>query len=184
MDTDISSVSVMPVHFYAGTAPFLISSSCGFVRSSLWLLSLFVWWPSCPSLWWPGVSKVTPSSGEALAFSFVLLSVCGWPVSLAACTMRHLFFGNTLRWTLVFLTQYELRLLISTLSLSSVLILPIWISVFQFRTVYVLRKDIIVTVSSHCFEFIGVSPQSSTFSLHSFCSAVNYILTPLLLRIY
>lgn len=107
---------------------------------------------------WPGVSSVTPSSAEALASSFVLLSG-GQPLSPAACTRRHLFSGNTLQWTLVSLTQYELRLLISMLSLSSVLILPIWISVFQFSTLYVPFKDITVTVSSHCFEFIGVSPQ-------------------------
>lgn len=78
-----------------------------------------------PSLWWPGVSRVTSSSGEALAFSFVLLNVGGLPLSLAACTMHHLFSGNTLQWTLIFLTQYELHFLINLFSLSSLLILPI-----------------------------------------------------------
>lgn len=78
-----------------------------------------------PSLWWLGVRRVTSSSGEALAFSFVLLNFGGLPLSLAACTVHRLFSGNTLQWTLVFLTQYELRLLISVFSLSSLLILPI-----------------------------------------------------------
>lgn len=83
VNIDISIVSVVALRFQAGMPP---SSSAG--RSWFWFsfeafdgctVSLFVWWPSCPSLWWPGVRRVTPGSGEALAFNFVLLNVGGLP---------------------------------------------------------------------------------------------------------